>query len=76
MSTFQRKEKKKQTQITEGWMVSQALLNTENQNNADLIPVATVLSSKNPRKGPEKSFVQTSGYCILCLKDILGGNKV
>lgn len=33
-------------------MVSQALPNTENQNNADLIPVATVLSSKNPRKGP------------------------
>lgn len=40
----------------------------------DLVRTATVLSSKNPKKGPGKSFIQTSGHCILCLKAILGGN--
>lgn len=56
-------------------MVSQALPSTENQSNADLVPVATVLSSENPRKGPGKSFIQTFGHCILCLKAILRNRK-
>lgn len=55
-------------------MVSQAFPSAENQNNADLVPVATSLSCKNPRKGPGKSFIPTFGHCILCLKGILGGN--
>lgn len=38
-------------------MVSQALSSTENQNNAELVPPATVLSSKNPKMGPGKSFI-------------------
>lgn len=69
-----KRKKKHQTQVTEGWMVSQAFLSAENWNNADLVPVATVLSCKNPRKRPGKSFIPTFGYCILCLKAIWGGN--
>lgn len=55
-SQLYKERKKEKTQITTGWIVSKALSSSENKNNADLVPVTTVLSCKNPRKRPGKSL--------------------
>lgn len=68
-------KKKYLKQMRAGWLLKPSFT-----QNTKIIPdpllMVTVLSSKNPKKGPGKSLMQTSGCCILCLKDILGGNRV
>lgn len=73
---LQKERKKKKTkpkQLRAGWFPKPSL-EQKSKIRLDLVLVATALSSKNPKKGPGKPFIQTFGHCILCLKDILGGN--